>query len=65
MNDATRMAVELRAYEIWQEAGWPDGHGLTHWLQAELELGVIPTVEPSDPFVVLHEFAIATAPADS
>jgi nucleotide-binding universal stress UspA family protein len=38
---ATREQVELRAYRIWQEAGCPEGSSLAHWLQAELELGVI------------------------
>jgi hypothetical protein len=61
MDDVTRKAVEQRAYEIWQEAGWPEGTGLAHWLQAELELGVIRAVEPNDPFVTLHALATATS----
>jgi hypothetical protein len=64
MDDVTRKAVEQRAYEIWQEAGWPKGTGLAHWLQAELELGVIGAVEPTDPFVTLHVFATATSGED-
>ena len=47
MDELTRMSVERRAYELWQAAGRPEGTGLAHWLQAELELGVIPAVEPT------------------
>ena len=61
MDELTRMSVERRAYELWQAAGRPNGTGLAHWLQAELELGVIPAVEPSDPFKTLPEFARAIA----
>ena len=61
MDELTRMSVERRAYELWQAAGRPEGTGLAHWLQAELELGVIPAVEPSDPFKTLPEFARAIA----
>ena len=61
MDKLTRMSVERRAYELWQAAGRPEGTGLAHWLQAELELGVIPAVEPSDPFKTLPEFARAIA----
>lgn len=61
MDKLTRMRVERRAYELWQAAGGPKGTGLAHWLQAELELGVIPAVEPSDPFRTLSEFAKAIA----
>jgi Protein of unknown function (DUF2934) len=28
----------LRAYEIWQQTGYPDGKSVEHWLQAENEL---------------------------
>jgi hypothetical protein len=31
-------SVSRRAFEIWQEAGQPNGHDLEHWLQAETEL---------------------------
>ena len=33
-------AVERRAYELWQAAGYPEGRALAHWLQAERELGL-------------------------
>ena len=61
MDELTRMSVERRAYELWEAAGRPEGTGLAHWLQAELELGVIPAVEPSDPFKTLPKFARAIA----
>lgn len=58
MDEATRAALERRAYAIWQEAGCPEGQALLHWLQAELEFGVIAKVEPDDPFVTLHELGL-------
>jgi hypothetical protein len=30
--------VRERAYEIWQNAGCPDGKSVEHWLQAEAEI---------------------------
>ncbi|MDJ0619762.1 MAG: DUF2934 domain-containing protein [Calothrix sp. MO_192.B10] len=30
--------IRLKAYEIWQRNGYPDGKSLEHWLQAEQEL---------------------------
>jgi uncharacterized protein YukE len=30
--------VSHRAFELWQEAGQPQGRDLEHWLQAEAEL---------------------------
>jgi len=30
--------IRLRAYEIWQKSGQPDGRALEHWLQAEAEI---------------------------
>ena len=57
MDDATRQAIEHRAYALWEEAGRPDGSALGYWLQAELELGIIKAVAPDDPFVTLQELA--------
>ena len=42
MAEVTRKQVEERACRIWQDAGCPEGSSLAHWLQAEIELGVIP-----------------------
>ena len=56
MDIAMRKTIEKRAYALWEEAGRPDGSGLTYWLRAELELGVIPKVE-DDPLVTVHELA--------
>jgi len=56
--------VEERAYMIWREAGCPEGSGLQHWLQAEQELGVIPSATIDDPFVTLHELALQVREAD-
>jgi hypothetical protein len=30
-------SIELRAYELWERAGRPEGRALEHWLQAESE----------------------------
>ena len=30
--------VRERAYEIWQNAGRPEGKSVEHWLQAEAEI---------------------------
>jgi Protein of unknown function (DUF2934) len=57
MDQATRKAVEERAYALWEEAGRPDGSGLLYWLRAEQELGIIPKAEPDDPLVTLQELA--------
>ena len=57
MDDETRQAIEHRAYALWEEAGRPDGSALGYWLQAELELGIIKSVAPDDPFVTLQELA--------
>ncbi len=34
----TREEISLRAWEIWQREGCPDGQAVRHWLQAEAEL---------------------------
>src|SRR5262245_28469497 len=51
MAEVTRKQVEERACRIWQDAGCPEGSSLAHWLQAEIELGVIPKAGPDDPLV--------------
>ena len=33
-----REKIAVRAYEIWQSSGRPEGHDQEHWLQAEREL---------------------------
>ncbi|CDN95850.1 MULTISPECIES: DUF2934 domain-containing protein [Hyphomicrobiales] len=33
-----RVAIEVRAYEIWLHEGCPEGHDFDHWLQAEQEI---------------------------
>ena len=30
--------IRQRAYQLWEEAGWPEGDGQNFWLQAEAEL---------------------------
>jgi hypothetical protein len=38
---ATEADVALRAYEIYEREGRPDGRHLEHWVQAESELGLV------------------------
>ena len=42
MKSEQQEAVQRRAYELWQAAGYPEGQALEHWLQAERELGLPP-----------------------
>jgi hypothetical protein len=38
---ATAAEVAIRAYEIYEREGRPDGRHLEHWVQAESELGLV------------------------
>ena len=38
MNNEIRRRVEIRAYEIWDRTGRPDGKSEEHWLQAVAEI---------------------------
>ena len=40
MESEQQEAVQRRAYELWQAAGYLEGKALEHWLQAERELGL-------------------------
>ncbi|MDE2229310.1 MAG: DUF2934 domain-containing protein [Alphaproteobacteria bacterium] len=41
----------MRAYQIWESEGCPEGRDLDHWYRAETELAVTasPTVVAEDP----------------
>jgi Protein of unknown function (DUF2934) len=39
MTKPTEEEIRIRAYDIWVEAGMPDGQHEEFWLQAEKELG--------------------------
>jgi hypothetical protein len=32
--------IQLRAYQIWQQEGWPHGRELEHWRLAEQQIEV-------------------------
>ena len=49
MDDELRKAVERRAHELWQAAGYPEGRELEHWLQAEQEIGGLSVAGEEDP----------------
>lgn len=34
--------ISLRAFQIWEAEGRPEGRDLEHWLRAEIELRVVP-----------------------
>ena len=36
--DRSDREIRLRAYQIWEAAGRPDGRALNHWLAAEAQL---------------------------
>jgi hypothetical protein len=57
MVGVRRVEVEERAYRIWLEAGAPQGSSLVHWLQAEIELGIIPRPDIADTIVTLPHTA--------
>jgi hypothetical protein len=31
--------ISLRAYEIWEQEGRPDGRAIEHWIEAERQIG--------------------------
>jgi hypothetical protein len=64
MAKVTREQVELRAFWIWQEAGCPEGSSLAHWLEAELELGLIPELQGELVAAAIKEQGKSGAPAD-
>jgi hypothetical protein len=37
-DEAARLKIEQRAYEIWQSEGSPQGCDVDHWLRAEAEI---------------------------
>ena len=38
--------IRQRAYELWEQAGRPDGSGIEFWLQAEHEIAAETSPEP-------------------
>lgn len=40
-------SAELRAYEIWDREGRPDGQHESHWYRALAELGLVPPYDES------------------
>ena len=37
-DEAVRLKIEQRAYEIWESEGCPHGCDVDHWLRAEAEI---------------------------
>ena len=42
MSVTDRDKLSLRAFQIWEAAGRPAGRDVDHWLQAEIELSLLP-----------------------
>jgi hypothetical protein len=40
MSESREQAVRERAYALWEQDGRPDGRGVAHWSQAEMEIAV-------------------------
>ena len=38
LSDTSQNSIRELAYEKWEHAGWPQGDGVTFWLEAEHEL---------------------------
>lgn len=51
LDEAVRLKIEQRAYEIWQSEGGPHGYDTDHWLRAEAELMSSPAFTTPSPNV--------------
>jgi hypothetical protein len=45
MDEEQQNAIKLKAYQIWDGSGRPDGEHESHWHQALKELGLTSPVE--------------------
>jgi len=52
MPEPTQEHIRLRAYELWERHGKPDGRAEEFWLRAEQELKDPPTLNP---FTLLNQ----------
>lgn len=41
-DEGLEARIRRRAYQIWEEQGWPHGRAEEHWLQAEREIAQPP-----------------------
>ena len=46
--ELTEEYVRLRAYQIWEQRGRPDGHDIEDWLEAEAEIFGRRTAAPEE-----------------
>lgn len=49
MAEQDQDAIRLRAYQIWESNGRPDGNQESHWHQALKELGLVEPYNPKAP----------------
>lgn len=57
MSVTDREKISFRAFQIWEAEGRPTGRDLEHWLQAEIELNVLPSPKKDKPVAVTKETA--------
>jgi len=53
--------IRLRAYEIWQNEGYPGGQDLRHWQQAEQEILSLEEIGVLPPLIEFPKPAIPAA----
>lgn len=61
--ESTDTIIRIRAYEIWEASGRPDGQAELHWLQAVQEMEPSPSmVTPDAPVKKPRKVAAKVAP---
>jgi Protein of unknown function (DUF2934) len=55
----TENIIRMRAYQLFEERGYQDGHDLDDWLQAEAEVTGQKPIARADQSTSLHEVAAA------
>jgi hypothetical protein len=49
-HDDIQILIRMRAYEIWESEGYPEGKADDHWLQAEAEMQDQTNAQPQSGF---------------
>ena len=64
MAEHTDDLIRLRAYELWQQDGQPEGHAWDHWFRARQELSAGPSDLERDPGIGTTAGSWDSDPAD-
>ena len=64
MDEELRRAIELRAHELWEAAGRPEGIELDYWLQAEEELAHLSVAGEEDPLEAVDQLGPGALESD-